>query len=85
MEIIDQELEKQANKDAELDNLKASRTELNAHASASVLAHPDGGMSGLGYFQDTQSGDRQVTWKCAKAGKYQIQLFDDGSVSKPER
>lgn len=41
-----------------------------------------GSLSGLGYFQDTQSGDRQVTWKCAKAGKYQIQLFGDGSVSR---
>lgn len=41
MEVIDRELKQQANKDAELDDLKASRTELNAHASASVLAHPD--------------------------------------------
>ena len=29
MEIIDRELKKQADKDAELDDLKASRTELN--------------------------------------------------------
>lgn len=41
MEVIDRELKQQANKDSELDALKASRTELNAHASASVLAHPD--------------------------------------------
>ena len=41
MEIIDRELKQQANKDTQLDELKASRTELNAHASASVLAHPD--------------------------------------------
>lgn len=41
MEVVDRELKQQANKDAELDDLKASRTELNAHASASVLAHPD--------------------------------------------
>ncbi len=45
MEIIDRELKKQADKDAELDDLKASRTELNAHASASVLAHPDGSVT----------------------------------------
>lgn len=41
MEIIDRELKQQANKDTQLDELKASRTELNAHASAAVLAHPD--------------------------------------------
>lgn len=45
MEVIDRELKQQANKDAELDDLKASRTELNAHASASVLAHPDGSVT----------------------------------------
>lgn len=45
MEVIDRELKKQANKDAELDDLKASRTELNAHAAASVLAHPDGSVT----------------------------------------
>lgn len=45
MEIIDRELKQQANKDAELDELKASRTELNAHASAAVLAHPDGSVT----------------------------------------
>ena len=45
MEVVDRELKQQANKDAELDDLKASRTELNAHASASVLAHPDGSVT----------------------------------------
>ena len=45
MEVIDRELKKQADKDAELDDLKASRTELNAHAAASVLAHPDGSVT----------------------------------------
>ena len=45
MEVIDRELKQQANKDAELDDLKASRTELNAHVSASVLAHPDGSVT----------------------------------------
>ena len=45
MEVIDRELKQQANKDAELDDLKASRTELNAHAAASVLAHPDGSVT----------------------------------------
>lgn len=45
MEVIDRELKQQADKDAELDDLKASRTELNAHASASVLAHPDGSVT----------------------------------------
>lgn len=45
MEVIDRELKQQANKDTELDDLKASRTELNAHASASVLAHPDGSVT----------------------------------------
>ena len=40
-----------------------------------------GSLSGLGYFEDG-SGERQVTWKCAKAGKYLVQLFGDGSVSK---
>lgn len=45
MEVIDRELKQQASKDAELDDLKASRTELNAHASASVLAHPDGSVT----------------------------------------
>lgn len=45
MEVIDRELKQQANKDGELDALKASRTELNAHAAASVLAHPDGSVT----------------------------------------
>lgn len=45
MEVIDRELKKQVDKDAELDDLKASRTELNAHAAASVLAHPDGSVT----------------------------------------
>ena len=45
MEVIDRELKQQANKDAELDDLKASRAELNPHASASVLAHPDGSVT----------------------------------------
>lgn len=45
IEVIDRELKKQADKDAELDDLKASRTELNAHAAASVLAHPDGSVT----------------------------------------
>ena len=45
MEAIDRELKQQENKDAELDDLKASRTELNAHVSASVLAHPDGSVT----------------------------------------
>ena len=54
MEIIDRELKQQADKDAELDDLKASRTELNAHASASVLAHPDGSVT------DDKIGTRTV-------------------------
>ena len=45
MEVIDKELNSQADKDKELDDLKASRVELNAHASAAVLAHPDGSVT----------------------------------------
>lgn len=45
MEVIDRELKSQADKDKELDDLKASRAELNAHASAAVLAHPDGSVT----------------------------------------
>ena len=45
MEVIDRELKSQADKDKELDDLKASRAELNAHASATVLAHPDGSVT----------------------------------------
>lgn len=45
MEIIDRELKSQADKDKELDDVKASRAELNAHASAAVLAHPDGSVT----------------------------------------
>lgn len=41
-----------------------------------------GSLSGLGYFQDDSSGDRQVIWTCAKAGKYLVQMFGDGSVSR---
>ena len=40
-----------------------------------------GSLSGLGYFQDTQSGDRQVVWQCARAGRYLVDLFGDGEVS----
>lgn len=45
MEILDRELKARADKDKELDDTKASRAELNAHASAGVLAHPDGSVT----------------------------------------
>ncbi len=45
MEVIDRELKAQADKDKELDDIKASRAELNSHASAKVLAHPDGSVT----------------------------------------
>lgn len=40
-----------------------------------------GSLSGLGYFQDSQSGTRQVVWRCARAGRYLVELFGDGQVS----
>lgn len=49
---------------------------------ASGYADPDyGSLSGLGYFQDNQSGTRQVVWQCARAGRYLVELFGDGEVS----
>lgn len=39
-----------------------------------------GSLSGLGYFKDG-SGQRTVTWNCAKAGRYLVELFGDGEVS----
>ena len=49
---------------------------------ASGYADPAyGSLSGLGYFQDSQSGTRQVVWQCARTGRYLVELFGDGEIS----
>lgn len=49
---------------------------------ASGYADPAyGSLSGLGYFQDNQSGTRQVVWQCARTGRYLVELFGDGEIS----